>query len=51
MPFVLEEVNIETDDELVREYGMRIPVVLIDGSERFEYRVDPDELARIAGSS
>lgn len=51
MPFVLEEVNIETDDELVREYGMRIPVVVIDGSERFEYRVDPDELARIAGSS
>ena len=47
-PFTLEEVDIETDDELVREYGVRIPVVAIDGQERFEVRVDPGELATIA---
>ena len=47
-PFELDEVDIETDDELVREYGVRIPVVVIDGEERFEYRVDPLELAAIA---
>ncbi len=40
-PFDLEEVDIETDDELVKEYGIRIPVVVIDGVERFEIAVDP----------
>jgi len=49
-PFVLEEVDIETDDDLLREYGIRVPVVMIDGEERFEYRVDPQELAKIAAA-
>jgi glutaredoxin len=43
--FDLQEVDIETSDALVREYGLRIPVVAIDGSEVFEYTVDPDEFA------
>ena len=30
-PFELDEIDIETSDELVREYGLRIPVVVIDG--------------------
>ena len=47
-PFTMNEVDIESDDELVREYGVRIPVVVIDGRERFEYRVDPGALAAIA---
>ena len=47
-PFAMDEVDIEGDDELVREYGVRIPVVVIDGRERFEYRVDPGALAAIA---
>jgi glutaredoxin len=46
-PFDLDEIDIETDDELVKEYGIRIPVVLIDGVERFEISVDPGELARL----
>ena len=46
-PFDLDEVDIETDDELVKEYGIRIPVVTIDGAERFEIAVDPAELAGI----
>lgn len=43
--FTFEEVDIETGDELVREYGIRIPVVTIDGEERFEIEVDPAAFA------
>lgn len=49
-PFELEEVDIDRDDELVREYGLRVPVVTIDGDERFEYEVDPSELRRLVGA-
>jgi glutaredoxin len=45
-PFRYEEVDISGDDALELEYGIRIPVVLIDGQERFEVRVDPVELAQ-----
>ncbi|HVF07890.1 MAG TPA: glutaredoxin family protein [Actinomycetota bacterium] len=44
-PFELDEIDIETDSWLVREYGLRIPVVVIGGEEAFEYSVDPAELA------
>jgi len=44
--FELEEVDITIDPGLFRQYGERIPVVAIDGVERFEYLVDPDALAR-----
>ena len=40
-PFEFEEVDVEGDDALELEYGIRIPVVTIDGEERFEYEVDP----------
>ncbi len=50
VPFALEEVDISGDDDLEREYGIRIPVVAVDGRERFELWVDPDELlAALAG--
>jgi len=45
-PFGFEEVDVSTDDALEMEYGMRIPVVLVDGEERFEIRVDPGRFAR-----
>ena len=44
-PFELVEVNIESDDGLELEYGIRIPVVAIDGEERFEISVDPRSFA------
>ena len=44
VPFAFEEVDIDGSDELVGEYGIRIPVVLVDGEELFEYRVDPGSL-------
>jgi len=42
--FDLREVDISGDDALELEYGIRIPVVLVDGEERFEIRVDPRAL-------
>jgi glutaredoxin len=46
-PFDLVEIDIETDDRLELDYGIRIPVVEIDGVEAFEVEVDPRELARL----
>jgi glutaredoxin len=44
IPFAFEEVDIEADEELELEYGIRIPVVEVDGDEAFEVTVDPGEL-------
>ena len=44
--FDYAEVDITGDDALELEYGIRIPVVLVDGEERFEIRVDPRGFAR-----
>jgi glutaredoxin len=43
--FAYEEVDISGHDELELAYGIRIPVVLVDGEERFEIRVDPAAFA------
>ena len=49
-PFAFEEIDIETSDALVRDYGVRIPVVTVDGAELFEYTVDAVHLrAAVAG--
>jgi glutaredoxin len=39
--FDFAEIDIETDDTLIRDYGIRIPVVTVDGEELFEISVDP----------
>ena len=41
--FVLEEINIESDEELLKKYKYDIPVVAVDGVEMFIHRVDPKE--------
>jgi hypothetical protein len=49
-PFDFEEVDIEGSEDLVRDYGIRIPVVAVDGEEAFEIEVDAerlDELVRL----
>jgi glutaredoxin len=38
--FDLAEVDISLDPGLNREYGERIPVVVVNGEEAFEYFVD-----------
>lgn len=44
-PFAFDEVDISGDDALELEYGIRIPVVALDGSEAFEIRVEPRAFA------
>lgn len=45
--FVLEEINIESDEELLRKYKYDIPVIVINGVEAFIHRVDPSEFIRV----
>ena len=45
-PFRLEEVDIESDDALFKRDLERIPVVAVDGEERFELFVDDEAFAR-----
>jgi hypothetical protein len=45
-PFVLEDRDIDCDEELLRAYLERIPVVTFDGVEQFELFVDESELER-----
>ncbi|MGZ8567720.1 MAG: glutaredoxin family protein [Actinomycetota bacterium] len=46
-PFAFEEIDIEGEDVLVREYGFRVPVVSVDGREAFEIEVPADDLAAL----
>jgi glutaredoxin len=48
-PFVFQERDIDRDDELLRTYLERIPVVSIDGVEAFELFVDESELMQRLG--
>ena len=41
--FLLEEINIESSEELLAKYRYDIPVITIDGVETFIHRVDPEE--------
>ena len=44
--FTLEEINIESDEELLRKYKYDIPVIAINGVETFMHRVDPRDFIR-----
>ncbi len=44
--FDLEEVDIDSDPELIARYGTRIPVVTVDGAFAFEHRVVLEDLLR-----
>ena len=39
-----EEVDIEADDEVLARYLERIPVIVLDGAELFDYFVDEADL-------
>jgi glutaredoxin len=43
-PFHLELVDIDGDPELARRYGVRVPVVAVDGQDLFDYEVPVDLL-------
>lgn len=40
------ELSVDTDIELEREYGERLPVILLDGKEHGYWRVEEDRLRR-----
>jgi glutaredoxin len=44
--YVLEEVNIETDEALREQYGWEIPVVVINGIKAFKYHLTAREFRR-----
>jgi glutaredoxin len=48
-PFEFREVFIDGDDALELEYGLRVPVVEIDGTEQFEFEVQGERLAELIG--
>jgi glutaredoxin len=41
--YTLEEINIESDPELLRRYRYDIPVITINGKEAFKHRVMENE--------
>jgi glutaredoxin len=41
-----DEVDIESDDELLKRYLERIPVVTLDGEELYDFFVDEQDLRR-----
>jgi glutaredoxin-like protein DUF836 len=43
-PFRFDEVFIDGDDALERAYGLRVPVVEVNGAEAFEFSVEPTRL-------
>lgn len=44
---LIEEVDITQDLSLMEKYGEAIPVVIVDGVERFRGKLNPDALARL----
>jgi glutaredoxin len=50
-PFELQEQDIEADEQLLRAYLERIPVVTINGVEAFELVVDEGEFERALAAS
>ena len=42
-----DAVDVEADDELLERYLERIPVVAVDGEERFDFFVDEEGLRRL----
>ena len=51
--YTLEEINIESDQELLRRYRCDIPVITINGVEAFRHRLTAEEflLKMTAGPS
>ena len=46
-----DEVDIESDDALLQRYLERIPVVVLDGVELYDFHVDEQDLRARVGSA
>ena len=44
--FTWQEVDVDTDRDLQREYNDQVPVVFIDGRKAFKYRMDEHEFLK-----
>ena len=40
-------VDVDSDPELLRRYGLNVPVLLLDGTVVCKHRLDADELRRL----
>ncbi len=47
VPVVIEKIDITGNAELLEKYAKVVPVVLVDGQERFRGQVDPDKLGSL----
>ncbi len=47
IPLSLEEIDISSDPALEAQYGLEIPVLMIEGKKAAKYRVREEELRRI----
>ena len=47
IPLTVDVVDISTDADLERRYGLEIPVLMIGGKKAAKYRVTEDELTRL----
>ena len=50
-PTLIEELDITGNADLEAKYHDEIPVVLVDGIDRFHHQVDPNKLATFLGNS
>lgn len=50
IPLSLQEIDISTDAALDAQYGLEIPVLLVEGKKAAKYRVAEDALVRILTS-
>ena len=46
-PIRIDEIDISTDADLEAQYGLEIPVLLVDGKKAAKYRVAEGELKRL----
>jgi len=47
IPLSLREIDISTDAALLAEYGLEIPVLLVEGKKAAKYRIGEEELRRV----
>jgi hypothetical protein len=46
----LEWIDVDRSPELVRRYGLRVPVLVADGAEVCDLKPDPDRLQAVFGA-
>jgi len=44
VPFELEKIDISDNPDLMAEFGLKIPVIIVDGVQAFKYRINENRL-------